>query len=120
MERVANFFLGVGGRGIELLFLDGLTQACGIEAARRGDEPVTALLGPALRDDEVLLLARGAIPPGENRVKDYLVDVGLRGLLLGDFQFCVEQALGFQAGPKGEFGGQGDGFVVGIGELGLG
>ena len=106
MEGLGDLMAGVGRGIVDLLVLEGWTEASGRGVLGNSDELLVAALHPALRENDVLLLEGATFFQGESELKKQQMKLGFGSLVLGDVVRDVGETLGFPGSPELEFVGK--------------
>ena len=105
-EGLGDLMVGVGRGIVDLLVLEGWTEASGRGVLGNSDELLVAALYPALRENDVLLMEGVTFFQGESELKKQQMKLGFGSLALGDVVREVGEALGFPGSPELEFIGK--------------
>lgn len=99
-DGFGDLLVGIDVSVVDELFFERLAEKCGSGVARKGEEPLIALMGPALRDIDELLFFHEAVFSYESETQNEDVEVGFGVVLADDLRGDVGETLQFPGGPK--------------------
>jgi hypothetical protein len=106
IEGLGDLMVGVGRGIVDLLVLEGWTEASSRGVLGNSDELLVAALHPALGENDVLLMEGATFFQGESELEKQQMKLGLGSLALGDVVREVGEAFGFPGSPELEFVGK--------------
>ena len=118
-EPLGDFGVGVSGRIVDLLLVEGLTKASGGGALDDDNRPMIAFLMPALDECDEFLLRRGTGLEIQRDLQHEQMELRLGFAFFNEIGGKIGKPFGLQGRPKGELVGQRELLFVHSGDIGF-